>query len=280
MSNIAKIRSLLGMQSTNTAIVTITPETANKLLQFNTHNRPVNNKRVKEYEADIRNGKWCLSESVIGFSADGVLTNGQTRLLACINADKSFDSIVCTCLEQSIHMDTGNVRKVIDNIILNGDADNYINVNANSLKVVCEIIRMKNGQARVAPETVVNFCKSYGSFIDKAYDCGLIAMNGTEKGLFRVQIAAAFLVALMNGVESSTLTHIRTLLTSGMTSEESEQVIINWRTSLVRLSSGAGTNSKVNRRQIYLGTQHMIHSIDTGKGGKRIKTDVEYYPVL
>lgn len=278
MSKINEIKKILGMKSNeNLKIVTITPEIADKLLMYNTHNRPRQLKRIKEYTADMKIGKWVLSESCIGFDSNGVLTNGQTRLEACINANAEFESIVCTCLEQNTHIDTGNVRKVVDNIILNGDADDYINVNASSLKVVCELLRLKNYNQRVTAEPVIEFCKQYGKFIDKAYDNGLLSMRGQTTGLFKAQIAAAFLVALMNGVDVTTLAHIRTVLTSGMCKSSNDEIIIRWRDKLLSFN---GTSSNVIKKQIYLGTQDVINSVYTGKSKKKITTDTEWYPIL
>jgi hypothetical protein len=226
--------------------------------------------------SDMTKGKWCLSESVIGFDKEGVLTNGQTRLEACVNSGVTITSIVCTVLEQNIHMDTGNVRKVIDNIILNGDADNYINVNYNSLKVVCELNRLCNGNQRVTPEPVVEFCKKYGKYIDEAYDAGLLSLSNNSSGLSRALIAAAFLAAYLNGVDITTLAHVKTVLSSGIVSEDNDTIIILWRDKLMKF---AGDNKNVTRRQIYFGTQSVINSVHTGKSLKRIHTDCEYYHV-
>jgi hypothetical protein len=277
MTRLEEIKSLLGMKETeDVAIVEITPEVAEKLLMYNTHNRPRQERRIKEYIADMKNGRWCLSESAIGFDKDGVLTNGQTRLEACVTSGSTFSSIVCTVLEQNIHMDTGNTRKVIDNIILNGDADDYINVNHNSLKVICELIRFNNGIRRVTPEPVIDFCKKYGKYIDKAFEAGLFTLSNTSYGLSRAQIAAAFLAAYINGVDITTLAHIRTVLSSGIVSDKNDASIIIWRDKLLKF---AGVNTNAMKKQIYLGTQSIINSISTGKNLKRVHTDCEYYHV-
>jgi hypothetical protein len=173
-------------------------------------------------------------------------------------------------------MDTGNVRKVIDNIILNGDADDYINVNHNSLKVICELSRLCNRNQRVTPEPIVEFCKKYGKYVDDAFTAGLLTLSSNTAGLSRVQIAAALLAALLNGVDITTLSHVRTVLSTGIVSEENDSIIILWRDKLLKFG---GDNKTATRRQIYLGTQSIINSIYTGKCLKRVHTDCEYYPV-
>lgn len=278
MTRTDEIKQLLGMsESENTAIVTITPKIAKQLLEYNTHNRPRQESRIRDYAEDMKKGKWYLSESAIGFDADGVLTNGQTRLEACTIANVSFESIVCIVLEQNIHMDTGNVRKVVDNIVLNEAVSEYMNVNQNSLKVVCELIRIKNCNKRVTPEPVVEFCRKYGMWIDKAYEEGLLILqNSNAPGLSRVQTAAAFLIAYINGVDISKLKHIRTVLTNGISSDNNDIVIIGLRDKLMRMSSNKST---ADRKIVYLATQSCINSYINRRCLRVIHTDREYFPI-
>lgn len=276
-SNIERIKKLVGMSyNSDVAIVTITPAIAEELLKYNTHNRPRQERRIKEYIADMQKGKWVLSESAIGFDKDGVLTNGQTRLEACVKSGKSFQTILCTVLEQNIHMDTGNVRRVIDNIILNGDADELICVNRVSLSTVCDVLRII-GHQRVTPEPVIEFCQKYGKYIDNAYNNGLLINTGNVSGLFKVSIASAFLVACINDVDLSLLMHIREVLTTGITTDEKDTIIIRWRDKLISMN-GSGTTAC--KKMLYYGTQDLIHTLEHNKKRKIVKTDTEWYPVF
>lgn len=279
-NDLAEIKKILGMkENEDLAIVTITPDMANRLLKFNTHNRPKQINRVREYTDDMKAGKFCLSESAIGFDSDGVLTNGQTRLQACVEANVPFKSIVCTVLEQNIHMDTGNVRKIIDNIILNGAAEGYIRVNENSLKTVCELLRQNNSKrVRITSEPVVAFCKKYGKYIDEAYDAGLLRLTGTTNGLNRVQIAAAFLSAYINGVDLDVLKSIRDKITTGIITSD-EQIIRTWSLKLIKMASRSGVGTLDVRNQIYCGTTFVIYAIANNTGSKAIRTDINKYKI-
>lgn len=278
MANVDKIKKLVGMDpDKDVDIVTITPDIAEELLKYNTHNRPRQEKRIREYVDDMQKGKWVLSESAIGFDRSGVLTNGQTRLEACIKSGKTFQTILCTVLEQNIHMDTGNVRRVIDNIILNGDADTLICVNRVSLSTICDVLRITGHNKRVTPEPVVEFCKRYGSYIDKAYNNGLLVNTGNVSGIFKVSIASAFLAACINKVDLSLLMHIREVLTSGMATNNSDQLIIRWRDKLISMN---GSSTTAYKKILYYGTQDLIHTLECSKSKKTVKVDTEWYPVF
>lgn len=51
-------------------------------LSRNTHNRPVHMKRATEMARDMKRGEWALAPDAVAFSSDGVLMNGQHRLIA------------------------------------------------------------------------------------------------------------------------------------------------------------------------------------------------------
>lgn len=63
-------------------IVTLTRPLVDWLLSCNTGNRGVRPAKVREYAASIRRGEWKVTSSGIGLTRDGVLSNGQHRLLA------------------------------------------------------------------------------------------------------------------------------------------------------------------------------------------------------
>ena len=62
----------------------ITPEDASKMLEANCANRYVSTTVVNKYARDMQNGDWQPDTSAISFNRDGVLIDGQHRLLAII----------------------------------------------------------------------------------------------------------------------------------------------------------------------------------------------------
>lgn len=91
----------------------ITPEIAHDMLGVNTHNRSIHR---NAYAKDMANDKWQVNGSTIVFSSDGLLLDGQTRLLACIESDKAFDTFVVRGVDPvaQFTMDTGNPRSLSD----------------------------------------------------------------------------------------------------------------------------------------------------------------------
>lgn len=68
-------------------IVDVTPALAKQWLGANTHNRNPRPFKVAAYARDMRAGAWAVGAGEpISFSIDGVLLNGQNRLLAVIAA--------------------------------------------------------------------------------------------------------------------------------------------------------------------------------------------------
>lgn len=66
-------------------IQTANREIIDSLLAMNTNNRPVKDTVVKAYMQDIQDGRWFLTNQGIGVDENGVLVDGQHRLLAIKN---------------------------------------------------------------------------------------------------------------------------------------------------------------------------------------------------
>jgi hypothetical protein len=101
--------------------VTITPDLAKSLLQYNTHNRRLNQGRVDEYARQMRAGLWKRTGATIQF-ARGVLIDGQTRLHALIAAGHTCRFLVVGGLPMAVQnvLDTNGVRSGADALHLDG----------------------------------------------------------------------------------------------------------------------------------------------------------------
>lgn len=104
---------------------TVTPEAARVYLGLNTHNRDVRQRTVRAYAADMTRGDWEWNGDSIKFAVDGSLLDGQHRLLACIEADRAFDTLVIRGLPNRTQdtMDTGIARKYGDVLKMRGEAN-------------------------------------------------------------------------------------------------------------------------------------------------------------
>jgi hypothetical protein len=65
--------------------VNVTPELAREYLAHNTGNRPVDRSHVRRLADELRGGRWRRTHQGIAFDSQGVLKDGQHRLLAIID---------------------------------------------------------------------------------------------------------------------------------------------------------------------------------------------------
>lgn len=105
-------------------IETITPEQASAWLDFNQHNRKPKTSRIPRYARDMKSGKWQITGETIVFDEDGWLIDGQNRLMACIQADTPFESIVVRGISRTAQtvMDSGAPRRAADALEMSGHA--------------------------------------------------------------------------------------------------------------------------------------------------------------
>jgi len=103
-------------------LTTITPALAKDLLERNTNNRRPKLRSIGQYARDMEAGKWDPDASDLKFSRTGELIDGQNRLLACLQAGKSFPTLIRTGLSLSAkaHVDTGVKRTVADMLKMEG----------------------------------------------------------------------------------------------------------------------------------------------------------------
>lgn len=103
----------------------ITPDQAAELMTRNVNNRRIKQTKIDQYAADMADGKWNPDSSDISFTEDGALANGQNRLLACIQADVPFGTLVRTGIDASAidNMDAGANRTFGDVLKMHAAAD-------------------------------------------------------------------------------------------------------------------------------------------------------------
>ena len=67
--------------------VFVTPSFASKMLEKNTDNRPIRRNDVEHWKGVISRGEWRYTHQGIAFNVNGVLQDGQHRLLACVETE-------------------------------------------------------------------------------------------------------------------------------------------------------------------------------------------------
>lgn len=115
--------------SLEVSIREITPEEALQILERNQNNRVIRPRKVQQYARDMKSGRWRLNGQGLLFKGDyngsGTLYDGQHRLLGCIMAGKSFQTLVATGLTEADHatIDTGMTRTFADELSWRGEAN-------------------------------------------------------------------------------------------------------------------------------------------------------------
>jgi hypothetical protein len=97
-------------------LVTVTPDLANDLLRLNTQNRPVKSVVLNRYISDMKAGKFVFSGDAIKISKEGVLLDGQHRLLAVVSSGISIQTHIQSGLDPAVFtvLDTGSPRTISD----------------------------------------------------------------------------------------------------------------------------------------------------------------------
>lgn len=112
-------------QKSSASTIPMTPDMARRLLERNTRNRPVSQHIVAGYARDMRAGAWHLTGEAIKIATDGTLLDGQHRLHAVIQAEKTVPMLVVrgVAKEAQAVMDTGRKRSAADMLAISGEAN-------------------------------------------------------------------------------------------------------------------------------------------------------------
>lgn len=120
---VSNLSSLIANPPQNSRVVTVTPELSKYILEnLNPSNRSLKPTNVKRYKKDMANGDWSLTGESIKFGTDGILKDGQNRLMACINSNTSFKTHMLFGIDPNTfhHMDTGKARDGKDVLTIMG----------------------------------------------------------------------------------------------------------------------------------------------------------------
>ena len=105
------------------AVMVITPDYAQQLLNNNTHNRPLSRKKVEEWTKLLKGGQWMYNGDTIRVDTRGTLLDGQHRLHACVKSGVPFKAILATGIDpNSFHtIDAGKRRSASDALAISGE---------------------------------------------------------------------------------------------------------------------------------------------------------------
>ena len=106
-----------------TGIVFIDPSGAEQMLKYNcVHNRAINKNQLTRLVTAMKRKRFTVSDSAICFDSNGLVTNGQHRLSAIVEAGIGQWCLIMinTDKEQGLQFDLGVSRSMSDRITFNG----------------------------------------------------------------------------------------------------------------------------------------------------------------
>lgn len=105
------------MEDFSCAIEDISPKKAREYLKKNTNNyRKLHRSVVKAYAEEMAAGRWETNGVPIIFSKDGVLKDGQHRLMAIIMSGKTIKMAVARGIENDVTIYDINVRRTLTDV--------------------------------------------------------------------------------------------------------------------------------------------------------------------
>lgn len=101
----------------------IGPEGAEALLKNNVRNRNVRPDHVRKLADEMGQGRWLWNGAPIVLSSDGILLDGQHRLLAVIESGVTLEMVIAYDVDlfAQATIDTGRSRKLADALKMEGE---------------------------------------------------------------------------------------------------------------------------------------------------------------
>jgi len=197
-----------------TKVETISPATAREWLLLNKSNRPVTRLRVLRLIDAINKGQYKLTGEAIKFNGNGDLIDGQHRLLAVVESNKSVQCLVIRGLDSDIFkvIDSGKPRTAADVLAIEG----YTNVNslASAAKHLYQIERKavsSSGRDIVQNEEISNTLQMHPDLKAYQVECapfkfarsGVIVASLYWMGLCSTKKGDVFMNGFLKGVDLS-----------------------------------------------------------------------------
>lgn len=150
-------------------VETITPAKAKKYLATMGRNRRKRGRLKQRYMDAMASGQWKLTGESIKFNTKGELIDGQHRLEAVIESNKSIEILVCRNVpdEAFMELDTGGTRTPGDLLTVAGY--DYTSGVASAIRNLTSIYEIEAGKLkgvslgrkRVDPETLLEYAEEH-----------------------------------------------------------------------------------------------------------------------
>lgn len=251
-------------------IKTITPTLAVELLSRNETNRPIRKYVVEAYAKEMKAGTWNLTGQGITVGSNGQLLDGQHRLCAIIEADVSIPMLVVTDADVVATYDAGLRRSLHDQVRLQFSDKNGYWYDSNGLSIVRTILNLnkfnKASSKRMSISTaeIIEFLDKHEPELETIRPLLMGGSSQSSKILRRSIIPATLwmMKKANSDVTDELITHIITVLKSGISTEDYDAPIIALRNKLYELKSV--TRADVTSEEVCLRIQFMVQQLLKG----------------
>lgn len=215
MHTLEDLHRMLGI-SGNIGFAMVSPNLAKLLLENNTKNRRLSEKKARSLTKRFENGEYFVSPDCIAFDEKGILVNGQHRLYAIsLLSSGSYKLGVMFNIQQKMDLDTGSKRKLEDNALIFDGVDSRFKERTICLKVAKDLCCYATGSysyKELSQKQLVEIANSLADDLITCYDEGLFDKN---KNVSSLPLFSAFYLAYVNGVSLDVLKHIKATLKEG-----------------------------------------------------------------
>lgn len=223
--------------------IEMTPDKAKEIMKGNTHNRFPNMRVVKALTAEFEERRMKFNAQPIQISTDGVLLDGQHRLLACIASGISFECLVVwdALAESQETMDTGRARTTADILRLRGYANQSLLSAVARRIALSEKFRLRDGATHTG-QIVSN-----GAVLDTVEAMGdphrfTVYAKQVCKDFNFTASQVGFLIWWFDGIDRDDSDFFWDKLKSGQGLYEGDPIYTLRQHGLVREVKGAGLN--------------------------------------
>ena len=177
-------------------VVTLTRPLVDWLLAINTHNRTIKAAVVQRYREELERGNWSVTSQGIGVSREGVLVDGQHRLLAIRAAGyPAVRTLLVYGLDPSVQLkvDTHAKRDLADRLAL------ALDISANKTQAGALAILWTIDEGRTAATTATPLSALCETFEHYRAAWEALPFRTSARGLTAAFVAACIL-AVSRGV--------------------------------------------------------------------------------
>jgi hypothetical protein len=236
----------------NTVIEIINAQTAKKYLEENKCNRPIKQRLVDQYAADMKAGNWGFTHQGIAFSADGTLLDGQHRLEAVVLSNAKIKMVVTRGVDSSVQlvMDDHAKRTAGDALsLIRGEK-----ITARYIAAIRAAVELTSKRARsVQPLTKQELNNVFDTF-KPAVDFVLLKMQSNEKGTTSAPVIGAITLAWFYVKDLARLESFCKILCGSMPEGEDDKAAKVLREFLLK----TGMQATSQRQDGFLKTQRAI----------------------